>query len=408
MVASEGTRRRRRALAAQLAPGAVGLALLLLSLSMDPAWAERHFLPAWGLSWEVQLRILLGLRLAVAAAGLLALLLLRPWLARACREGRSARAVGTIAMCLIAVAAALAVTEGVLRTRTWRSVQERWDQEPQRVRDREYGWAFAPDHAGTVRLNGRTVHYATGPFGYRAPRAGAGPDFDRPTIVFAGESIMFGYGLEWPQTVPAQVEAMAGVQAANIAVNAHGSDQIYLRLRRELPRFRRPVAVVIPFMSVLFDRNLDTDRPHLDADLRWHPGSGPRLRLVELARRVTRYRSRAAIREGVAMTRAVLRASLRLAAERGARALVVVPQFLPEQKQERAVRRAVLDEAGIPYLLVPLQPEMRSPGHGHPNPAGARALALAIGAALDLKPGHRAPAPLATPPADPPVRRGNR
>ena len=397
MVGEEAARRRRRAMAAQALAGALGLALLVFALGMDAAWAERHFLPAWAWGWTVQLRILLGLRLAVAAAGLLVILFFRRWLARACREGKGGRALGSLAMCLVAVAAAFAATEGVLRTRTWRSVQERWDQEPQRVRDREYGWAFAPGHAGTVRLNGRTVHYATGPFGYRAPRAGAGPDFDRPTIVFAGESIMFGYGLEWPQTVPAQVEALTGVQAANVAVNAHATDQTYLRLVRELPRFHRPVAAVIPFMSVLFDRNLDTDRPHLDSHLRWKAGSGPPLRLVELARRVTRYRSRDAIGEGVAMTRAVLRASLRLAARRGARALVVVPQFLPEQKQERAVRRAVLDEAGIPYLLVPLRPDMRSPGHGHPNPAGARALALAIAAALDLRAAHR----IGTPPRKP-------
>src|SRR5947208_1419358 len=83
------------------------------------------------------------------------------------------------------------------------------------------GAALLPNHAGNVRLDGRTVHYVTGPDGYRAPAAGVGVDLAKPTIVFAGESLIFGYGLDWPDTLPAQVQAITGLQAANIAVNAH-------------------------------------------------------------------------------------------------------------------------------------------------------------------------------------------
>jgi hypothetical protein len=374
---------RRGARAANVLLALAGAALLLLALRMGEGWASRHFLPAWAYGWDAQLRILLALRLALAAAGLAVLLWLRPWLVRACKAGRGRQALFTLLTSALAVILSLAATEGVLRTRTWRSVQERWDQEPKRVRDAEYGWAFAPDHAGIVQLNGRTVHYATGPYGYRAPQAGVGPDFAKPTLVFAGESVVFGYGLDFPDTLPAQAAAMTGLQAANIAVNAHSTDQTYLRLRRELPRFRRPVAVVIPFMSILFDRNLDRDRPHLDANLRWHPAGRPPLRLVELARRVTRYRGLAAIEEGKDMTRAALRASLALARSRGAKAIILVPQYLPESERERAVRRMVLDDGGIPYVLVPLRPEWRSPGHRHPNPRGARALAEAVVRAVD-------------------------
>ncbi|MFL6857210.1 MAG: SGNH/GDSL hydrolase family protein [Allosphingosinicella sp.] len=377
-----GAAGRRGAAAANLVLGLAGAALLLLALRMGEGWAARHFLPAWAYGWDAQLRILLALRLFLAAVGLAILFLLRPWLVRACKSGRGRPALFTLLSSALAVILSLAATEGVLRTRTWRSVQERWDQEPKRVRDADYGWAFAPDHEGVVRLNGKAVHYATGPFSYRAPRAGVGPDFARPTLVFAGESMVFGYGLDFPDTVPAQAQATAGIQAANIAVNAHSTDQIYLRLRRELPRFARPVAVVIPFMSILFDRNLDRDRPHLDAGLGWHPAGKPPLRLVEMARRVTRYRSLAAIEEGTRLTRTALRASLALARARGARGIILVPQYLPESAREREVRRFVLDEGGIPYLLVPLRPEWRSPGHGHPNARGAKALADAVAGAL--------------------------
>jgi hypothetical protein len=370
---------RRTALAAHLAMLALGLLPLLLALRMGEGWAHRHFLPAWAYGWPVQLRILIALRLAIAAVGLAVLLLARPWLGRAIVARRGRAALGAAATSALAVVAALAATEGILRTHAWRSTQERWDlQEPLRIRDPLYGWRFAPNHEGTVRLDGRTIHYATGPFGYRAARAGLGPDLARPTIAFAGESIVFGYGLDWAETIPAQVQAITGIQTANIAVNAHSTDQTYLRLAGELPRFAHPVAVVVPFMTRLFDRNLDRDRPHLDAALRWHAGDKPSLRLVELARRVTRYRGRRSIEEGIAMTRAALRASIALARARGARAIILVPQFLPEEAGEREVRREVLDRGHIPYLLVPLDPTWRSPAHGHPNARGARALAEAV------------------------------
>ena len=50
---------------------------------------------------------------------------------------------------------------------------------------------------------------------------------------------------------------MTGIQSANLAVHGFGSDQAYLRLAIELPRFRQPVAVVSLFMTALFGRNLD-------------------------------------------------------------------------------------------------------------------------------------------------------
>jgi hypothetical protein len=382
MPLKEGVRPRATT-AVSLAVGATGAALLLAAWRMDSAWANRHFLPAWAYGWDTQLRILFWLRLVVAAAGVLVLALILPWARRRTAAGRGREALRTALTALLAVALAFAAVEGILHTRTWRSTQERWDsQEPLRAPDPEYGWTFVPNHAGGVALHGRTLHYATGPFGYRIASPGAAPDFARPTILFAGESITLGYGLEWPETFPARVAALTGAQVVNMGVNAHAIDQIFLRLRRELPRFAHPVAVVVPFVPALFDRNLDTDRPHLDAQLRWHPPGRPSFRLVELARRAVRYRSEEAIAQGVAMTQAILRRTLAMARERGARAMVVVPQFLPESQREAEVRRAVLDAGGIPYLLVPIRPEWRYPVDRHPTPDGARSIAEAIAKAL--------------------------
>jgi hypothetical protein len=172
------------------------------------------------------------------------------------------------------------------------------------------------------------------------------------------------------------------VQAVDMAVNAHGTDQTLMRLRRELPRFARPAAVVIPFVPALFDRNLDTDRPHLDRGLRWQPADRPAFRIVELARRVVRYRSAGAMADGLDMTRAALKEAIALARARGAIPLVLVPQFVPESYREAQVRRAVLDDGGIPYLLVPIRHEWRFPIDRHPTPPGARAIAEAVAGAL--------------------------
>jgi hypothetical protein len=370
--------------------GLAGLALVALAAAAGRGWTESHFLPAWAWGWDVQLRIILVLRIVVALAGLLLLLVVRPRLARGIAAGRGREILVGGISALVAVAAAFGVTEAVLRTETWHSVQEKSDlSEPRRLRDPVLGWTFLPNHAGSVRLGGRIVYYATDAHGYRVPAVGRDIDFSRPTAVFAGESIVFGYGLEWPETIGAQFERLTGVQAADIAVNAHATDQTLLRLRRELPLFAHPVALVVPFVPVLLDRNLDRDRPHLDRNLRWRPAERPPLRIVELARRPLRYRSTGSIRDGVAMTQAALRATIALARARGAEPVVLVPQHRPEVPRETAVRRMVLDAAHIPYLLVWLPSDWRVPGDRHPDARAAHAMAAAIANVLKERPGGR-------------------
>jgi hypothetical protein len=82
------------------------------------------------------------------------------------------------------------------------------------------------------------------------------------------------------------------------------------------------------------------------------------------------------------MTQDALRAAVAAARARGAEAIVVVPQLLPEDSSERAVRTRVLDEGRIPYLLVPLDPRWRLSVDRHPDARGAAAIAAAISARL--------------------------
>jgi hypothetical protein len=195
--------------------------------------------------------------------------------------------------------------------------------------------------------------------------------------LFIGESVMFGEGLTYEESIPAQIGAMMGVQTANLAVHGYGNDQAYLRLQKELPHFRRPLAVVSLFMTALFGRNLDQDRPHLGPGLVWLPPED-RSRLSSLTKLVVPYRADTTVERGVTVTQEVLRATSELAQAHGATPLLVVLQFGHEAQPEEMLRRRVLDNASIPYALVEIDSSWRLPWDRHPNARAARAIATAI------------------------------
>jgi hypothetical protein len=137
------------------------------------------------------------------------------------------------------------------------------------------------------------------------------------------------------------------------------------------------VAVVSLFMTALFGRNLDDDRPHLGPGLVWRP-TEPRWQLASMAKLLVPYRSDEAIERGVTVTRAVLRATVDLARARGATPLILVPQFGPEGQAEQALRRRILDGTGLPYVRVEIDAAWRLPWDRHPNARAAHAIATAV------------------------------
>src|SRR5262249_27448998 len=151
----------------------------------------------------------------------------------------------------------------------------------------------------------------------------------------------------------------------NLAVHGYGTDQAYLRLQRELPRFRQPVAVLSIFMTELFGRNLDDDRPHLMPDLTWRPAQ-PASRLMSLAGLLVPYRRDATVEEGLRMTHAALRAIVDLAHARDVPALIVVPQFGSENDVQRWVRERIVGD-DVPHVLVPLDAGWRLAWDRHPD-----------------------------------------
>jgi hypothetical protein len=160
-------------------------------------------------------------------------------------------------------------------------------------------------------------------------------------------------------------------------VSDYSNDQSFLRLAAELPRFRQPVAVVTLFMPSLFDRNLLDNRPRLAAGHISQPADHS-WRLAALLRWLVPYRSTAVVEQGVTRTRDSLRALVDLARSRNAAPLIVVPQFGAESATDEMLRRRILDDAGLPYVNVKLDPSWHLPGDTHPNSRGAQAIAIAV------------------------------
>ena len=359
-----------------------GIILLVCAIRADHAWLDRHFMPSFFVSRRVYVLAASSVRAAIGALAVALVFFARPRIGRLIARVRGRTLFADVARITLAIVLALGTSELMLRHTFRLAAMERpADEVPYRQRDQTLGWTFAPARTGWDTLGGRTIEYAFDSAGYRVRRADEPVDPERPTIIFTGESVMVGHGLNWDESVPGQVEALLGTQTANLAVNGFANDQAYLRLLTELPRFRQPVAVVSLFMPTLFDRNLDDDRPHLGPGLVWLPAK-PRWGLKMIVKQLVPYRSHEAIERGIVVTREVLRASVDLARERGAISLIVVPQFAPEEPLERVLRHRILDEAGLPYVWVEIDPSWRILDDAHPDPRAAHAIAVAIAARL--------------------------
>jgi len=355
----------------EIAAAGCGIALAVAALAANQPWLDRHFLPSFFIprNWYVSIETVA--RIVVGGAGV--------WLVW--WRGRLARFVthvpATSALVVVAAALAIAASEATLRRVHLRPTE--WllaDEEPRRQADPQLGWVLAPARTGRSVVGGRTIEYAIDREGYRARRFDEPVDLAQPAIVFAGESVMFGEGLTWDESIPAQAGALVGARSVNVAVHGYSTDQIYLRLARDLPRFRQPTAVVSIFMPELFGRNLDDDRPYLAPGLIWQPAQQAS-RLASLAALLVPYRRAETVERGFRMTHDVLRAIVELAERRRAAGLIVVPQFGREDGAQRAIRDRVLTD-DIPHVVVPLDPDWRLPWDRHPNARAARAIATAI------------------------------
>lgn len=350
---------------------------IVIAIGANQRWLDRHFLPSFLLprSWFVLIETVVRVVLGVIGARLVT--------RTRRRAGRFAGQEPILAVTILA-AIVLAFGAGELALKNKKVQPAEWlfpNEEPLRRSDARVGWMFVPSRSGHMTIGGRDITYTFDAHGYRVRSPDEPVDLQRPSVLFTGESVMVGEGLTWDETIAARVGNALGLQAANVAVHGYSTDQAYMRLEAELPRFHRPVVVVSLFMTGLFGRNLDRDRPYLTAGLQWHPARA-RGRLMSLAQVLVPYRSNGTIETGIRNTREVLAATAALAAARGARPLIVVPQFGHDDARDQMLRRRIFDGTGLPAVFVELDPGWRIPWDRHPDARAARRIADAIASAL--------------------------
>jgi len=360
-----------------LVVAAIGIACLAIAVGANQRWLDRHFLPSflWPRLWFTLIET--SVRIGLAALGAWIVTDARRTIGRFAQRTPSLALHSAIAVVLALVAAEAALKYVKLQPGEWLFP----DEEPRRQPDSRLGWVFVPSRTGHMMIGGRDIAYTFDAHGYRVASLDASVDLQRPTMLFAGESVMVGEGLRWDETIPAQVGATLGIPSANLAVHGYSTDQSYMRLETELPRFKRPLAVVTLFMTALFGRNLDRDRPSLGPGLAWRPAR-PRARLPSLLQMFVPYRSSETIATGVYLTREVLRATATLAHAHGAMSIILVPQFGHDDARDQALRRSIFDGTGLSYVFVEIDPGWRIPWDRHPDARAARAIADAVAAAL--------------------------
>jgi hypothetical protein len=313
-------------------------------------------------------------------------------LARSAGRASSRGSAGAVAAVGAAVAASLAVTELYMErqyqrlTPTDRAAAPGAGPSAMARPDPRLGWSYQPRRTTWERVGGRAVAYAIDADGDRAASIDDVPDPGRATVLFAGESIAFGHGLLYDETVPFLAARALQVQAINLAVVGYGNDQAYLRVLDALPRFPHTVAVVTVFVPRQIARNVDPWRPRLvlspDGTLELvPPSSGPRIaRLLQ----ALPYHGD----EGLRVTAGILRATAQTVRARGAVPLFLVTNYgrpcLRDDGQEAPLVEELFVRQGLPFVRVDLDGQDLLPGafEWHPSARGARKLAAAVAQAL--------------------------
>lgn len=374
----------RRALAGALV--VAGVAALVAAWRMDRDWYELH---ALRLRCAVDPSELAGVgrlrgTLAVAGAALLVLVIPIDRLLRRVSRGAALRVGGAVVLALV-------VSDLLVRHKA--DVERRPVGPPVALPpahdDPRLRWALDGPHTSVFVEDGRPVPYAVNAFGDRVRDESDVPDPDRPTILFAGESMTFGLGVLWDETYPALVGRALGVQVVDAGAHGYADDQIYLHMVDRLATLRHPLAVVTIAMADLLDRDVSPKRDRLgvagDGSLFVVHERPELLRespLFALVDRVSLTRDDESLR----VARAILTAGDRAVRARGARPLVLFTNYgrpcLPDASGRPSLEGRLFDGLPVDHVRVDLDPDAMVESSHHPNPSGHERLARAVIEAL--------------------------
>lgn len=123
--------------------------------------------------------------------------------------------------------------------------------------DSDVGWRWQANRS----FSNHGVNYHFDSVGLRAPHFGKEVDFSKPRLLFVGDSVAYGYGLNYEQTYAAKIGQLLGesYSIVNAAVEGYGSDQAYIRMQQVM-EYVRPTAIVVTFIADHNTRNLNRDR----------------------------------------------------------------------------------------------------------------------------------------------------
>lgn len=129
--------------------------------------------------------------------------------------------------------------------------------------DSELGWAYVPNRYVTQEfgLPSRKVSMHFDEIGSRVGAPGESHDPTAPTVLLVGDSYTFGHGVPYEETFAGRLASRPDFpfQVVNLGVQAYGTDQSLLMLRRHFHRFNTK-AVVYTFIDVHILRNSVYDR----------------------------------------------------------------------------------------------------------------------------------------------------
>ncbi|HKA91987.1 MAG TPA: hypothetical protein VKE22_30195 [Haliangiales bacterium] len=373
----------KRRLTVELCVSVVGLAALAWAVRADTPWFERHVLETYCVTGPGDERIVLGARLVGAGLGALLLIVVRPILGRRAAGLPIGELVVRVASVLLAAVAALGVTEVWLRSRDPHPPSAPAWEEP-RLRLDGRGWHYLPNQTRVFPKYGRVVDYAIDGEGNRARRQQDVVDRARPTLLLAGESMAYGWNVPYDESLQGLLERETGLQVVNLSAPGYSTEQEYVRIADALPRFAKPVAVVLLLVNTQISRNAHTHRPHLeiagDGTPVFAPAAGglPGLRVVQLLTERLYHPERA-----VQITAAILRAADRAIRERGARPIFLVTNFGPTCAREPELLHELFEQQRLPFVRVAIAEEdWLAANDRHAGPSGMRKLADAVERAL--------------------------
>ncbi len=137
-------------------------------------------------------------------------------------------------------------------------------QEYYRVQfDQEIGWVYVPNKTTEQQFvpGQPEIELYSDSIGSRVGAPGLQHDPDAPTILFLGGSYTYGFGLPYDETFVARLGEMPDFpyQTVNMGVEAYGTDQSMLLLKRHLSKFNTKV-VIYTFIDNHIERNINYDR----------------------------------------------------------------------------------------------------------------------------------------------------